>query len=178
MSSDESSEDPIDVGVLTFDWGREFREARRKGRFDADRKPIPDEGPLRVFLGHDTGYRKAPLGWVRVLTVRDVYQEMLGARVVEISVDNDTHGYKEEGHGAGSDVVRFIQFMLSAHKLLVWPRDGLTVYSTSPSDRAGIQQQLDALGEIGGVDIFDTLDDPIKSLYGYRPKPGRAKQKG
>ena len=142
MSGDESDETPIDVGVLTFDWGREFREARRKGRFDADRKPIPDEGPLRVFLGHDT------------------------------------HGYEEEGHGAGSDVVRFIQFMLSAHKLLVWPRDGLTVYSTSPEDRAGIQQQLDALGEIGGVDIFDTLDDPIKSFYGYRPKPGLAKQKG
>ena len=41
MSSDGSSETPIDVGVLTFDWGREFKEARRKGCLDADRKPIP-----------------------------------------------------------------------------------------------------------------------------------------
>ena len=70
-------------------------------------------------------------------------------------------------------MVRFIHFMLSAHKLLVWPRDGLTVYSTSPADRAEIQETLDKLGELGGVDIFDTLDDPIKSLYGYRPKAGR-----
>ena len=173
MSSDGSSETPIDVGVLTFDWGREFKEARRKGRLDADRKPIPDEGPLRVFLGHDTECRQAPPDWVRVLTGHDVYQEMLGARVVEISVDNDTHGHEQEGVGAGRDVVRFIHFMLSAHKLLVWPRDGLTVYSTSPADRAEIQETLDKLGELGGVDSFDTLGDPIKSLYGYRPKAGR-----
>lgn len=175
MSSDENSEDPIDVGVLTFDWGREFKEARRKGRLDADGKPIPDEGPLRVFLGQDTDYRQADANWVRVLTVHDVYQEMLGARVIEISVDHDTHGHEEEGHGAGRDVVRFIHFMLSAHKLLMWPRDGLTIYSTSPADRADIQEALDKLGDLGGVDIFDTLDSPIKSIYGYRPKGNREK---
>ena len=56
---------------------------------DALGRAIPDEGPLRVWLDDDLEDRRAPEGWVHLISAREAAWALLTGRVVELSLDHD-----------------------------------------------------------------------------------------
>lgn len=50
---------------------------------DALNRPIPAEGPLRVWLDDDVDNRAAPDGWVHVITAREACMLLVTGRVTE-----------------------------------------------------------------------------------------------
>lgn len=114
-------------------------EQYRSSVTDALGQMIPDQGPLRIFLDDDTVDRRAPDGWLHLVTAREVCFLLASGRVVALSLDNDLSD--DIRFGQGKQVVDF----LAEHPNL-FPREGLTIHSANPAAREQMSIQLSRLG--------------------------------
>ena len=73
---------------------------------DALGRVIPDEGDLRVWLDDELEDRKAPEGWVHLVTAREVCFLLLTGRVVQLSLDHDLSD--DIRYGRGDQVIDFL----------------------------------------------------------------------
>ncbi|MGA7436097.1 MAG: cyclic-phosphate processing receiver domain-containing protein [Solirubrobacterales bacterium] len=115
---------------------------------DAEGRPFPREGEIRVFLDDDNEVRLAPEGWIHLRTVREVCMLILQERVIELSLDNDLDG--DVACGQGYQVIDFLEELHGVEDRPLWPRDGITIHTANPEGR-------------------DTMKRAIKSLPGRLP---------
>ncbi len=110
---------------------------------DAEGRPFPREGEIRVFLDDDNEFRLAPEGWVHLRTVREVCMLILQERVVELSLDNDLDG--DVACGQGYQVIDFLEELHGAEDRPMWPRDGITLHTANPEGRDRMKRAIETL---------------------------------
>ena len=116
------------------------------GQFDAAGNPIPRDGELRVWLDDDLTNRKAPEGWIHLVTAREVAFLLLTGRVIELSLDNDLNGDKR--NGLGHQVVDFIVDQQGSFNNLLWPRDGISIHTANPEERDAMLRAIEAAASL------------------------------
>lgn len=114
----------------------QYRSAVR----DALGRSIPDEGDLRVWLDDDTEDRRAPEGWVHLLTSREVCFLLLTGRVVELSLDHDLGG--DQHFGTGGQVIDFLVEQQGLTGQALWPRDGITLHTANSHGRDSMARSI------------------------------------
>lgn len=118
-----SGKQTSEIQPVTPGWARQLRKAAgEKGHAkqemtdipsyrtafrDAEGRPFPREGEIRVFLDDDNEVRLAPEGWIHLRTVREVCMLILQERVIELSLDNDLDG--DVACGQGYQVIDFLE---------------------------------------------------------------------
>ena len=114
---------------------------------DALGRPILDEGPLRVWLDDDLEDRRAPEGWVHLISAREAAWVLLTGRVVELSLDHDLSTAGDvEIFGRGAQVVDFLDHMHGTGVLADWPRDGISLHSGNAGGRGAVARALRTMG--------------------------------
>ena len=146
--------------LLTNDWAGALRKKRARERSGAGNsgQKIPSEGPFRVWQGEPVPGEPGTGDWVRRRTVREVNLELMEGRVVELSLEGtrqEGEGTRQEGEGLSParQVVGFIITMYTQHGLLLWPRDGITIHTSEPSETENLIEAINSLMEIGGVEL-------------------------
>ena len=124
---------------------------------DALGRPIPDEGPLRVWLDDDLVDRRAPDGWVHLVSAREAAWVLLTNRVVEMSLDHDLSGDDDEIFGKGIQVVDFLDHAHGTGLLTDWPEDGISLHSANSSARAGMANALRTMGRRHAVEVIEEI---------------------
>lgn len=106
---------------------------------DALGRPIPDEGPLRVWLDDDVEDRAAPAGWTHVITAREACLLLATGRVAELSLDHDIGALEDGGDdpriGNGHQVVDFLDEQAGVHGRRPARRDGASAVERSAAAR-------------------------------------------
>lgn len=125
-------------------------EQYRSAVSDALGRMIPDQGSLRVFLDDDLEDRRAPDGWIHLITAREVCFLLTSGRVVALSLDSDLSD--DVRFGQGKEVVDFL-----CENIALFPEEGLTIHSANPAAR---QQMARALKKAG-------LNEEIRSGKPY-----------
>ncbi len=126
-----------------------YREAFQ----DAEGRPFPREGEVRVFLDDDNENRRAPEGWIHLRTVREVCMLILQGRVVELSLDNDLDG--DVACGVGYQVIDFLEELHGTEDRPLWPRDGITLHTANPEGRAMMKRAIETLPRRLPVEVED-----------------------
>ena len=125
---------------------------------DALGRPIPDEGPLRVWLDDDLEDRRAPEGWIHLISAREAAWVLLTGRVLELSLDHDLSTAGEaEIFGKGTQVVDFLDHMHGTGVLADWPRDGISLHSGNAGGRGAMARALRTMGRRHGVEVIEEL---------------------
>jgi len=148
-----------EIMPVTPGWGRHFRKLAatkkhseekmtdipnyRTAFRDAEGRPFPREGEVRVFLDDDIVDRRAPEGWVHLRTVREVCMLILQERVIELSLDNDLNG--DIACGQGYQVIDFLEEIHGIEDRPLWPRDGVTIHTANPTGRATMKRAIETL---------------------------------
>ena len=123
---------------------------------DALGRPIPDEGSLRVWLDDDLEDRRAPEGWVHVISAREAAWVLLTGRVVELSLDHDLSAAGDaEVFGRGAQDVDFLDHMHGTGVLTDWPTDGISVHSGNAGGRDAMSRALRTMGRRHGVEVIE-----------------------
>jgi len=120
---------------------------------DAEGRPFPREGEIRVFLDDDIVDRLAPEGWVHLRTVREVCMLILQERVIELSLDNDLNG--DIACGLGYQVIDFLEELHGVEDRPLWPRDGITIHTANPSGRSTMKRAIETLPRKLPVEVED-----------------------
>jgi hypothetical protein len=120
---------------------------------DAEGRPFPREGEVRVFLDDDNEDRRAPEGWVHLRTVREVCMLILQGRVVELSLDNDLNG--DVACGVGYQVIDFLEELHGTEDRPLWPRDGITFHTANPEGRNTMRRAIESLPRRLPVEVED-----------------------
>ncbi len=120
---------------------------------DAEGRPFPREGEIRVFLDDDIEDRLAPEGWVHLRTVREVCMLILQQRVIELSLDNDLNG--DIACGQGYQVIDFLEELHGVENRPLWPRDGITIHTANPNERATMKRAIETLPGRLDVEVED-----------------------
>lgn len=149
------------AGPVTEETGN-YRTAFR----DAEGRPFPREGEVRVFLDDDIEDRRAPEGWVHLRTVREVCMLILQERVVELSLDNDLDG--DVACGVGYQVIDFLEELHGTEDRPLWPRDGITLHTANPEGRATMKRAIESLPRRLAVEVEDVTAGS-KPRYIVRP---------
>jgi hypothetical protein len=165
-----------EVQPVTAGWARQLRGgAQKKSKeeavsdlpnyrsafMDAEGRPFPREGEVRVYLDDDNEVRIAPEGWVHLRTVREVCMLILQERVIELSLDNDLNG--DVACGKGYQVIDFLEELHGAEGRPLWPRDGITLHTANPEGRDRMKRAIKTLPDRLPVTVEDVS-------VGSRPK--------
>ena len=100
---------------------------------DALGRVIPDEGDLRVWLDDELEDRKAPEGWVHLVTAREVCFLLLTGRVVQLSLDHDLSD--DIRYGRVDQVIDFLDDQQGQFGSSLWPRDGISLHTANSKGR-------------------------------------------
>lgn len=123
---------------------------------DALGRPIPDEGPLRVWLDDDLEVRRAPEGWIHVISAREAAWVLLTGRVIELSLDHDlSEAGEAEVYGKGAQVIDFLDYMHGTGVLTDWPADGISLHSGNAGGRDVMARALRTMGRRHGVEVTE-----------------------
>jgi hypothetical protein len=160
---------PIEVRMVGPAWARQLRRAHaakkraeeskmdipnyRTAFRDAEGRPFPREGEVRVFLDDDIEDRRAPEGWVHLRTVREVCMLILQGRVVELSLDNDLNG--DVACGVGYQVIDFLEELHGTEDRPLWPRDGITLHTANPEGRNTMKRAIESVPRRLPVEVED-----------------------
>jgi len=94
--------------------------------------PIPADGDLRVWLDDNLDDRRAPDGWIHLISAREVCFLLLSGRVVELSLDHDLSD--DVRFGTGRQVIDFLETEAASGNRL-WPRAGIAIHSANAGGR-------------------------------------------
>lgn len=114
--------------------------AYRSALTDALGHVIPQTAKLRVWLDDDTEDRRAPDGWVHLVTAREACLLLLTGRVAELSLDNDLDG--DVRNGRGHQVVDFIVEQAGLDGRDLWPPDGITLHTANSTERDAMERTI------------------------------------
>jgi hypothetical protein len=173
---------PIEIMTVGPGWAAQLRkrEARKKHMEepltdipnyrtafrDAEGRPFPREGEVRVFLDDDNEDRRAPEGWIHLRTVREVCMLILQERVIELSLDNDLDG--DIACGVGYQVIDFLEELHGVEGRPLWPRDGITLHTANPEGRATMKRAIESLPRRLAVEV-DDVTTGSQPKYVVRP---------
>jgi hypothetical protein len=173
---------PIEIITVGPAWARQLRRAHaakkhaeeskmdipnyRTAFRDAEGRPFPREGEVRVFLDDDNEDRRAPEGWIHLRTVREVCMLILQERVIELSLDNDLDG--DVACGVGYQVIDFLEELHGVEGRPLWPRDGITLHTANPEGRATMKRAIESLPRRLAVEV-DDVTTGSQPKYVVRP---------
>jgi hypothetical protein len=123
---------------------------------DAEGRPFPREGEIRVFLDDNIVDRLAPEGWIHARTVREVCMLILQERVIELSLDNDLDG--DIACGQGYQVIDFLEELHGIEDRPLWPRDGITIHTANSNGRDRMRRAIETLPGRLAVEVEDVTD--------------------
>src|SRR5207237_1022034 len=106
---------------------------------------------IRVWLDDDLEDRRAPRGWVHVVTAWDAIRLLDGNRVIELSLDHDLGD--DLACGRGIDVITFLAEQWMTHGRDLWPRDGITLHTANPAGRNAMTRAIRADARRAGLEI-------------------------
>ncbi|MCB0866631.1 MAG: hypothetical protein KDB58_13030 [Solirubrobacterales bacterium] len=140
---------------------------------DALDRPIPAEGPLRVWLDDDVENREAPEGWVHVITAREACMLLATGRVTELSLDHDIGVLKAGGDdprfGSGHQVVDFLDEQAGIFGRHLWPTEVLQLHTANTKQRDSMAQALLSAERRHGVAVEELTPHGTKRRFRFTP---------
>jgi hypothetical protein len=147
--------------------------AYRSALRDALDRPIPDEGPLRVWLDDDVEDRAAPEGWIHVITAREACFLLTARRVAALSLDHDIGAHGEGGDdprfGNGHQVIDFLDEQAGVHGRHLWPSELIQLHTANPGQRDSMAQALLSAGRRHGTEVVELEPAGTKRRFRIRP---------
>ncbi len=141
---------------------------------DARGRPIPDEGPLRVWLDDDLDDRAAPEGWVHLATAREVCFLLLSGRVTELSLDHDLSSAEDEDgndpfeatrYGKGKHVIDFLDEQHGALGRSLWPAR-IALHTANANGRDEMANALITAERRHGFTVRELPPEGTKRVFG------------
>src|SRR5207248_4177061 len=89
--------------------------------------------------------RRAPEGWVHLISAREVCFLLLTGRVVALSLDHDLSD--DRRFGTGSQVIDFLDEQHGVHGRWLWPKEGIRIHSANAAGRDRMVQAIVTAGD-------------------------------
>lgn len=145
--------------------------AYRSAITDALGRPIPGEGPLRVWLDDDVVDRAAPEGWVHVVTAREACFLLATGRVAELSLDHDIGALEGGGDdprfGNGHQVVDYLDEQAGVHGRHLWPTELLQLHTANSAQRDSMAQALLTSARRHGIAVEELTPAGTKRRFRF-----------
>ena len=137
--------------------------AYRSAISDAIGRPITLGSELRVWLDDDVEDRRAPEGWLHVVTAREACLLLLTGQVVELSLDHDLSD--DQRFGYGSQVIDFLDEQHGTEGRWLWPRDGITLHTANSQGRDQMRRAIRTASRRHKVDVSESLTKSGKPRF-------------
>ena len=138
---------------------------------DALGRPIPDSGPLRVWLDDDVVDRAAPEGWIHVVTAREACFLLATGRVAELSLDHDIGALEDGGDdarfGNGHQVIDYLDEQAGVHGRHLWPTEVLQLHTANAGQRDAMARALLTAARRHHIEVLELTPRGTKRRFAF-----------